>query len=196
MSRTLEDAPVFLDRRSVENAVPGRGSEEFDFFLIKGSLQEKKSMSSFKSLEIIQTDGKTTIVFKGKEQGRDDFLGEFYTIFLSIFKVKGESFYKPLLYLFKEAVKNIYDHGTGKATLIMTETLESFSFEFIDENPVLVKFTDVNGNENWVKKSEHNFGVGLQSIIRICKTCNITLKIDDTKGGIHYYGLWPKPISY
>ena len=119
-------------------------------------------------------------------------MDDFYEFILDYFKSMERSFYNPLVYVLKEMVKNIYDHGTGVATLVLVDTPSLFSFEFNDGNSDLINFSSAANSYNWVKKSDRNFGHGLSRITDICKSCNINLTIDDTKGGINYSGLYPK----
>ncbi len=141
----------------------------------------------------VTTEGnKTTIVFNGEGFDRDDFVSEARLFIHNYFGQSERSFYNPLVYIFRELIKNLYDHGIAKGSLEMIDTEEYFQFSLIDDNDKLFDFAKIKSGTNWVKKSGKNFHVGVSTVIDICETHGITLTVDDTKGGLNYFGNYPK----
>lgn len=146
------------------------------------------------SIEVVTEGNTTTVTFKGKHAEKEDFMDEARGFVHSFLKKQlGNPPSGALDWMFKEMMKNLYDHGTGEGRLVMTNNEEYFEFQFIDDNPEVFGFSQINKKENWVKKSDSNFNIGLSAISDISATHNMNLVIDDSKGGIHYSGKYFKP---
>lgn len=151
-------------------------------------------MSTFKSIEVLTDNSKTTITFLGKNVDREIFLSESLNYLAKILPKRIKT---PLLHIFMEVIKNIYDHGIGKATLTIIDHEDYLEFTFIDLNPIIINFSQVTDPDKWVQKSEENYGFGLELIKGIVEVeeNKIDLNIDDTKGGINYSGKIKKPTT-
>jgi len=143
-------------------------------------------------IQVTTQGNKTIIVFNGEGFDRDDFVSEARLFLHTYFEDSERAFYNPLAYIFRELIKNLYDHGTAKGSLEMIDTPECFQFNFIDDNDKKFDFSEIKGGANWVKKSSKNFHVGVSAVMDICETHGITLTVDDTKGGLNYFGIYPK----
>lgn len=132
-------------------------------------------------------DGNTlTITFLGNQNvERDDFKGEAYREIYNFYKG-----HQQLFLLLREAIKNLYDHGTGRGVLTLIKCHQYYGFELIDHNPQLVNFEAGRDGGTWVKKSKSNFGVGMNMIYGYKDRDCSQLCIDDTKGGINYSGYY------
>lgn len=143
----------------------------------------------FSYVKVLVEGNKLTMTFLGNENiDKEDFIGEISEyLFLYWFECRMHI----IFVLIREMVKNIFDHGTGKGVLTLIKNGETYEFEFIDHNPQMVIFEEIikiNKGNGWVKKSSTNCGVGLSIIKTIGKEKEVTLIIDDTKGGINYSG--------
>jgi hypothetical protein len=145
------------------------------------------------TIEVTKDETKTTITFDKSDEDRNDFV---YRVRLIIheqfFKRENTELFHNLIVMFREMVKNVCDHGNGRAVLSVSEHSDSsVEFEFVDGSEELVSFADIRNGRNtddWQKKSDSNCGVGLSMILYGYKALGIEQRIDDTKGGISYFG--------
>jgi hypothetical protein len=145
------------------------------------------------TIEVTNEGIKTTIAFDKADEDRDDFISRVrQAIHKELFERKNTEMFHNLTVMFREMVKNVCDHGNGKAVLSITENTDgTVEFEFIDGSEKIVSFAEIQGgqgSDNWVKKSRSNCGVGLSMILIGYKELGLEQRIDDTKGGISYYG--------
>jgi len=151
--------------------------------------------TSSPSIEVRQIGTTTIVDFLGKVKKRNDAVTEFIVWIQEYLKDTEEAWHKPFVKVLMEIVKNIYDHGNGKATLTLINNELAVAFKFVDHNPALIIFDGLDDPKVWKKKTEHNFGHGLRMIQSIAKQFSMNLEIDDTKGGINYSGSYTKPIQ-
>lgn len=146
------------------------------------------------SIEVVTEGNKTTITFKGNHIDREDFMDEARGFTHSFLRKQLDNPPSSAFdWIFREMIKNLYDHGTGKGTLVMINTDDYFEFQFIDGNPTKIDFNEISNRENWVKKTDKNFNIGLKGMFDVAETYNLNLVVDDSKGGIHYSGKYSKP---
>jgi len=146
------------------------------------------------SMNIVQNGSITTIEFFGKLVSRQDYIVDFVK-FLTAEYLCGERSKElnAFVHIMLEASKNVYDHGNGKAVVTLTEIDSIITFEFIDENPEIINFSEISDPKNWQKKTEHNAGGGLRLIRTHYGKLVTDFKTDDTKGGVNYSGKFLRP---
>lgn len=156
---------------------------------------EYKFKRTFKYIDVDVEGEKLTMKFLGNEGvDKDDFLSEsMMYLFTRWFDQRMHIVFR----LVREAVKNMFDHGTGKGMLTLIKTNEWYGFEVIDHNPELIEFErirelDRHKDNGWVKKSPSNCNVGLSMIVNYGSHPGMQLCIDDTKGGINYSGVFDR----
>lgn len=145
------------------------------------------------TIEVTNNGIKTVIAFDKGDEDRDDFVSQVrVAIHQQFFERKNTELFHNLIVMFREMIKNVCDHGNGKAILTVTEDSDGIvEFGFVDGSEELVSFgyiRDEKNSGNWVKKSSSNCGVGLSMIMIGYKELGIEQRIDDTNGGISYFG--------
>jgi hypothetical protein len=145
------------------------------------------------TIEVSKDGIKTTFAFDKADEDRDDFISRIrHAIHKELFERKNTELFHNLIVMFREMVKNVCDHGNGKAVLTITESTDSaVEFQFIDGSEKIVSFAEIQAgqsSDNWTKKSRSNCGVGLSMILIGYKELGLEQRIDDTHVGISYFG--------
>lgn len=150
-------------------------------------------MEEFKYFNVIIKENK--LVFKTNKVPnaiKDDYIDEIATyLFLGWF----DHNMHIIFVMIREMFKNVYDHGTGEATLTLIKNDKNYSFEFIDHNTEIISYDKcckIEKGRDWVQKSDSNRNRGMWMINSLAKEEGITLNVDDTKGGINYSGTYLK----
>jgi hypothetical protein len=98
---------------------------------------------------------KTIVIFKGNHADRDDYKDEIIVFMHKYLEELNQHPTGELWVFFREAMKNVYDHGNGGAVIILINNETKIDFKLIDLNPIKIDFHKLY-TEEWVKKTNNN----------------------------------------
>lgn len=141
---------------------------------------------------IVVEGNRTTVKFLGKTLSRHTYMIDFMEFLVRDYLgLKKTQYSNAFVHIMLEAVKNIYDHGNGKATIILIQDHQSITFDLKDGNSKKISFLESSDLSKWKKVSGHNCGHGLGLIKNHYSNFVTDFIIDDSKGGINYSGKIP-----
>jgi hypothetical protein len=128
----------------------------------------------------------TTLILINNECDREDYV---YDVLEWLYQYLFELGQQPngaISKLIGEMIKNTYDHGNGAAVIVLDNQKNYLDVDFIDLNPVKVDYITLSKGDNWVRKSDRNYGVGLNMIQTMGNVECERFVISDENGGIDY----------